>query len=137
MTDEHIDGLIEEVGDPHSLLIGEWERLADRLDSTPFLHPGFVLAWQRAFARGPLLLATARRAGELVGVLPLVRRGAVLASPANWHTPESGVLADGDLAALALAKIVVDAGARRISLAFIDRTDESMKAFREGLADAP
>jgi CelD/BcsL family acetyltransferase involved in cellulose biosynthesis len=123
MTDREVDGLIEEVGAPQGRLAREWEQLAARVGATPFLYPGFVLAWQRAFDDRPLLLATVRRAGELVGALPLIRRGAVLVSPANWHTPETGVLARDELAASELARVIAAARPRRISLAFIDGAD--------------
>jgi CelD/BcsL family acetyltransferase involved in cellulose biosynthesis len=133
---ERFVGRVEDVGEPGDRLVGEWERLAERAGATPFLHPGFVLAWQRAFGRDPLLLATVRRAGELTAALPLVRRGAVLASPANWHTPATGVLAEDDVVAAELARILTGARARRISLAFIDRADVGVEAFRGGVAAA-
>ncbi|HEY5192248.1 MAG TPA: GNAT family N-acetyltransferase [Solirubrobacteraceae bacterium] len=134
MTDREVGGLIEEVRGPDDCLVGEWERLADRVDAIPFLHPGFVLAWQRAFDEGPLLLATVRRAGELVGALPLVRHGVVLASPANWHTPATGVLAEDGRAASELARVLGAEHPRRISLAFVDEEDAGIQAFRGELA---
>src|ERR1022692_3328933 len=136
MNDREFEGLIEEVGDRSRQLVSEWERLADGVEAIPFLHPGFVLAWQRAFDRGPLLLVTVRRAGELVGALPLIRHGAVLASPANWHTPAAGVLAEDDLVARELARILIGTHARRISLAFIDRADTITEAFRDEISGA-
>jgi CelD/BcsL family acetyltransferase involved in cellulose biosynthesis len=134
MADRDLDGQIERVGEPRDRLAGEWGRLAERCRAIPFLHPGFVLAWQRAFDRRPLLLATVRRAGELVGALPLVGRGAVLASPANWHTPATGVLAEDELVAAALARVLSGTRARRISLAFVDLADVNVVAFRGELA---
>ena len=136
MTDRDVDGLIEEVGAPQGRLACEWEQLAARVGATPFMYPGFVLAWQRAFDDRPLLLATVRRAGELVGALPLISRGAVLASPANWHTPETGVLARDELAASELARVIATAHPRRIALAFLDRADASVQAFRGELESA-
>ena len=106
MTNRDIAGPIEEISEPQDRLAREWESLAERVTASPFLYPGFVLAWQRAFGHGPLYLATARRDGELVAALPLMRRGAVLASPANWHTPQSGVLAEDVDAATALATLI-------------------------------
>ena len=101
-----------------------------------FLRPGFVLAWQHAFANGPLLLATVRRRGELAAALPLTRRGAVLSSPANWHTPQAGVLAEDIGAAKALARVLAEVGPRRISLAFVDPGDQGTSAFGAELQDA-
>jgi CelD/BcsL family acetyltransferase involved in cellulose biosynthesis len=129
VTDRDLDGRIEKVGEPQGQLVNEWERLADRVGANPFLHPGFVLAWQRAFGQSPLLLATVRRDGELAAALPLFRRGAVLASPANWHTPASGVLAEDRIASAELAKLVINTHPRRISLAFVDRADVGVGAF--------
>ena len=130
MTDRDIAGPIEEISEPKDRLACEWESLAERVTASPFLYPGFVLAWHRAFGHGPLHLATARRDGELVAALPLMRRGAVLASPANWHTPQSGVLAEDVDAATALATVVSRARARRISLAFVDGADIGTVALR-------
>lgn len=130
------EGRIEELGEPQDRLVGEWARLADRVGAIPFLHPGFVLAWQRAFDRGPMVLATARRAGELVAALPLLRRGGVFAFPANWHTPITGVLAVDDLAVEGLARVLTGAHARRVSLAFLDSSDATARRFRDELAGA-
>jgi CelD/BcsL family acetyltransferase involved in cellulose biosynthesis len=110
--------------------------LANRVQAIPFLHPGFVLAWQRAFDRGALSLVTVRRAGELVGALPLIRHGAVLASAANWHTPVTGVLALDERVARRLARTLTDAHPRRISLAFVDSADTTTKAFASEVASA-
>lgn len=136
MTDQDLNGRIEEVGELQDRLGGEWERLADRVGATPFLHPGFVLAWQHAFADGPLLLATVRRRDELAAVLPLTRRGAVLSSPANWHTPQAGVLAEDPGAAKMLARVLAKVRPRRLSLAFVDPHDQSTNAFGRELQDA-
>jgi CelD/BcsL family acetyltransferase involved in cellulose biosynthesis len=130
MTNRDVAGLIEEISEPQDRLAREWEQLAARVGATPFLHPGFVMAWQHAFDDRPLLLATIRCAGKLVGALPLIRRGAVLASPADWHTPETGVLARDEVAASELARVVATARPRRISLAFLDGADASVQAFR-------
>lgn len=136
MTTTDLARGIEEIDDSQGSVVTEWERLAERVDANPFLHPGFVLAWQRAFGRRSLLLATVRRQGELVGALPLVRRGGVLASPANWHTPLCGVLSEDADAATALGGLISSSRARRISLAFIDRGDESTNVLATALAHA-
>jgi CelD/BcsL family acetyltransferase involved in cellulose biosynthesis len=129
MTDPGIEGgIIEEVDGSRDGAVADWERLADRVGANPFLYPGFVLAWQRAFGRAPLLLATVRRQGQLAAALPLIRRGAVLACPANWHTPQTGVLAEDVDAATALARLIGSSRPRRISLAFVDGADESTLA---------
>ncbi|MGA9874560.1 MAG: GNAT family N-acetyltransferase [Solirubrobacteraceae bacterium] len=128
MTDPGVDAGIEEIDESRDGVLDDWERLAESVGANPFLHPGFVLAWQRAFGQGPLLLATIRSRGELTAAVPLVRRGAVLASPANWHTPATGLLAQDDDAATALAKLLIGEHPRRISLAFLDRKDAGTTA---------
>jgi CelD/BcsL family acetyltransferase involved in cellulose biosynthesis len=127
---------IEEVLEPGGALIAEWGRLAERVAATPFLHPGFVLAWQRAFGSGLLTLATVRRAGDLVAALPFVRHGGAVAAPANWHTPQVGVLGEDNHSAKALAEVLDVVHPRRISLAFVDREDERTSALCAGIEQA-
>jgi anthraniloyl-CoA monooxygenase len=92
-------------------LAAEWDRLATRSGSPPFVRPGWISAWVDAFAPGrePQAL-TARRTGELVGVLPLLNGRGGLRSPTNGEsmifTP---VVADTD-AAVALADRLAAAG---------------------------
>lgn len=136
MDRDEFEGSIEAISEPQGELRAEWERLADRANASPFLHPGFVLAWQGAFADGPLLLATVRRRGELAAALPLTRRGAVLSLPANWHTPQAGVLAEDTGAARALARVLAEADPRRLSLAFVDPADRCTSAFGAALRNA-
>lgn len=66
----------------------EWDLLADRLDASPFLRPGWVLAWWRAFGAGRLELLELRRSSGLAALLPVVHRHGAIFSPTNWHTPE-------------------------------------------------
>jgi CelD/BcsL family acetyltransferase involved in cellulose biosynthesis len=74
----------------------EWDRLADRARS-PFLTHAWFSAWYEAFAADrSLRVCIARRDRELVGVLPLVARGAVLASATNAHTPVFHACGDDD-----------------------------------------
>jgi CelD/BcsL family acetyltransferase involved in cellulose biosynthesis len=71
----------------------EWEQLADRVDGSPFLRPGWILPWLRAFAAGKPEAITVRRDGQLVAVLPMQRKRGRLSSAANWHSPVFGPLA--------------------------------------------
>ncbi len=98
----------------------EWDALADRIAAPPWLRPGWVAAWWRAFGRGSLTLLCARRGDTLAGVLPVVRRrGGWLASPTNWHTPEFGMAADGPPARRALADAVLASGAPVTAIALL------------------
>lgn len=112
----------------------EWEALADRLAATPFHTAGWARAWWAAFGQGELLVLAARKQGALVGVLPVVRRGATLASPTNWHTATFGSLADAPDVTVALCRELVALGPRRIDLSFLQESEERVlwEALRAG-----
>jgi CelD/BcsL family acetyltransferase involved in cellulose biosynthesis len=113
-------------------LVHAWEQLADRACASPFRSPGFVQAWFAAFGRGRLTLAHVERDGRLVAALPLVRDGARLTTPANWHTPHVGMLAEDDAAAAALAQALFTTGAPRLTLAFLGADDCAVLAGAAG-----
>jgi CelD/BcsL family acetyltransferase involved in cellulose biosynthesis len=119
-----------------SELVAGWERLADELDASPFLHPGFVIAWWRAFGHAPLQAAVARREGRIVGLLPLVARRGVIGSPANWHMAETGVLAEDEQTAAALAHAVLAERPRRVAFAFVERDSSWAATLRQAIAEA-
>jgi CelD/BcsL family acetyltransferase involved in cellulose biosynthesis len=97
----------------------EWAELADATGAPPFLHPGWVEAWQRAFGRGPLTLLALRRGETLAGVLPLQERRGALVSPTDWQTPLFGpVVADRE-AAGELAVAMLGRARRRADLWFL------------------
>ena len=98
----------------------EWEDLASRVGVWPDLRPGWIEAWWRAFGEGRLEILAARSGGELVGVLPLVRRGRRVESPTNWETSLFGLVAAGPDAAAALADAVFAGRPRVVSLRFVD-----------------
>lgn len=77
-------------------LADEWEELADRTGASPFLRPGWIGAWWRAFGSGVFEVRALRRDGELAAVLPVVWRRGGVHSPTNWHTPAFGALAVDD-----------------------------------------
>ena len=80
-------------------IAGEWDELAVRTGASPFLRPGWIDAWARAFGGGSLEVLALRRDGELAGVLPVQWRARGVHAPANWHTPEWGPVAESDDAA--------------------------------------
>ena len=114
----------------------EWEDLADRTSSTPFVRPGWIAAWWRAFGSGTLTLLTSRRDGRLAGVVPVVRRHRKLEVPTNWHTPVFGVVAEDEDVARELCYEMFATGARRVDLAFVDEDDPHADAFRWAAAHA-
>jgi CelD/BcsL family acetyltransferase involved in cellulose biosynthesis len=101
-------------------LDSEWRALADRTDAPPFLRPDWARAWWRAFGSGALEVLAVRRAGALAAVVPLQRRGGVLASLSNWHTPRFGAVDEDEPALRELAAALFLPGARRTTLAFLD-----------------
>lgn len=128
---------IEPLGEhPPVELIEGWERLADELRASPFLHPGWVMPWWRAFRRAPLHLAVLREGSELLAALPLAIRGRVLASPSNWHTPETGLLARDADAARALVTAVLARKPSRASFAFLDRDAPGTAMLRDAIGAA-
>jgi CelD/BcsL family acetyltransferase involved in cellulose biosynthesis len=100
---------------------GEWERLADARSALPWMFPGWIAAWWRAFGVGRLHVVEARDEGELVGIIPVYRRRGVAASTANWHTPEFGPVAHSVVVPRLVAGILADRP-RRLSLAFLERS---------------
>jgi CelD/BcsL family acetyltransferase involved in cellulose biosynthesis len=135
MAEPGLAAALEPLRGDASALVEEWVALAEETHASPLLHPGFILAWQAAFGapggagrRAQLVLATARRDGELAAALPLVRGRGMLVSPANWHTPASGPVARDDEAAQALAAGLTTAGARRLRLLFLDRASAELLA---------
>jgi CelD/BcsL family acetyltransferase involved in cellulose biosynthesis len=101
-------------------LAREWDELVDRLGCTPFMRPGWIDAWWRAFGSGRLQILCARRSGGLVGVLPLGRRGSAQRSPTNFHTPEFAVVGEDGEAMRALADSAFAQRPRRLTVAFVD-----------------
>jgi CelD/BcsL family acetyltransferase involved in cellulose biosynthesis len=100
----------------------EWEDLAERAGAGPFLRPGWITAWQRAFGSGRLELRVARSPDDprWAAALPLQRTGGALVSPTNWHTPEFGVIAASPEAGAELHDSLFAAAPRRVTLAFLD-----------------
>ena len=97
----------------------EWDELAERVGAPPWLRPGWMEAWWRAFGRGLDEVVAIRRAGELSAIVPLARRGGALHSLSNWHSPSFGLLAADDDARTALADALFARDARSVRLAFL------------------
>jgi CelD/BcsL family acetyltransferase involved in cellulose biosynthesis len=114
---------------------GEWEALAERAGAPPFLWPGWVAAWARAFGSGALDAVEVRRRGELVAVLPMLRRGKALRSPSNWHTPVFGPLGIDTAAREELLARLFEQPARTVELNHLGgcspQTDAVVEAARE------
>jgi CelD/BcsL family acetyltransferase involved in cellulose biosynthesis len=114
----------------------EWEDLADRTQATPFVEPGWIAAWWRAFGSGRLEVHVVRRDDRLVGVLPVGLRAGRAASPTNFHTPAFGLVAEDGGAADRLAAAVLDRRPRRLSVGFLDADGPDLAALLRGAAAA-
>ena len=112
-----------EINDRIDPLEAEWERLAQHLQASPFLRPGWADAWWRAFGAGRLQILAAYQNGNLAGVLPLRRYRGVLSSTTNDHSPLFGVLAANGTAADALARALFSQKPRRIDLSLLPSSD--------------
>ena len=112
-----------EIYDRIDPLAAEWERLARHLEASPFLWPGWVDAWWRAFGVGRLRILAAYQDGRLAGVLPLRRYRGALGSTTNHHSPMFGFLAANETAAEALAHALFSQKPRRIDLSLLPSSD--------------
>jgi CelD/BcsL family acetyltransferase involved in cellulose biosynthesis len=99
-------------------LSAHWDALADRVGASPFLRPGWVGAWWRAFGRGRLEILTSGSDGCLDAVLPVVHRHGGIHAPSNWHTPEYGLLDARERRGEGLFDELF-AGAPQVSLGFL------------------
>lgn len=96
-----------------------WEDLANRVQAVPWVRPGWLAAWWRAFGKGTLTIFTAWREERLVGILPLRRRFGEFFSLTNCHTPQFAVLAEDRTVTHALLRAVLTSGPRRVTLGFL------------------
>ena len=113
---------------PAKDISGEWAELAERVGASPFHHPGWFLAWHRAFGRGRLRVLAIRRQGRLSAILPLEPRSGRLRSPTNWHTPLFGILAGDAASAQDLARALLDRWAWLADLSFLLEDDIGAQA---------
>ena len=101
----------------------EWERLARQTKASPFLWPGWIGAWWRAFGAGQLEILTTYEGDVLAGVLPLYRFRSGLSSTTNPHTPLFGFLAANQGATRQLSKALFARRPHRIELSFLSSTE--------------
>ncbi len=117
-------------------LAREWDELADAAGGHPFLRPGWIDAWLKAFGAGDPLVLTLRRAGRLAGVLPLVSRKGALGSASNWHTPEFAPLGEDREAVLELTEALFARRPAHVSFYFVDTGSAGLEAFRSAASRA-
>jgi CelD/BcsL family acetyltransferase involved in cellulose biosynthesis len=110
----------------------EWDALADRSDSGPFVRPGWFEAWARAFSSQKPFVVTVRRHGRLAGALPVLpTRMGTTRSPTNWHTPLYGPVYEDVDAARELADRIVAAGGASVDLKYLASDDPFAGAYAE------
>jgi CelD/BcsL family acetyltransferase involved in cellulose biosynthesis len=114
----------------------EWEEFAERIDGSPFLRPGWILPWLRAFGTGTPEAITIRREGELVGVLPMQRRRGRLYSVANWHSPIFGPLLQDDQARDLLLEHLFDGGRTSVELSLLEGDSDLLAPMAQAARDA-
>ncbi len=112
----------------------EWDALARASNAHPFARPGWIRAWAEAFADpGALVFAVARDPAGLAALIPFSATGAVLRTPANWHTPEVAAVGAPEAIRCAL-DAALETRPRRIALRFVP--DETADVARPALAAA-
>jgi CelD/BcsL family acetyltransferase involved in cellulose biosynthesis len=117
-------------------LAAEWDELADRADAPPWLRPGWAAAWWEAFGTGTLELVGLRDGGRLEALAPLVRTGAGLRSPTNWHSPGWGLVAVEESARDELARELYRVRARYLDVSFLFGDEPSRGALTRAASDA-
>lgn len=108
---------------PAEAVVGEWDALARRTSAPHYLRPGWFGPWYEAFSPESALVLQARRAEELVGVLPLVERRGVVASASNGHSPCFAPLAADPETLEALLAAARERARRRLDLLYVDGED--------------
>ncbi|MDP8973875.1 MAG: GNAT family N-acetyltransferase [Actinomycetota bacterium] len=121
---------IVEIRDRIEPLMAEWEHLAQHTKAAPFLWPGWIRGWWRAFGTGRLQILTAHENGRLVGILPLRRFRGALSSTSGWNTPLFGFLAANETAVKRLSDELVLQRPRRIDLSFLSPIDPGVPLVR-------
>jgi CelD/BcsL family acetyltransferase involved in cellulose biosynthesis len=124
-----------DVSDAVAPVAAEWDALADRTGAPPFLRPGWFAAWCAAFGGGELAVLTARRDDRLTGVLPVRRRGGVVASPTNAHTPGFGPVAADPVTGHELVAALFAGRPRRVQLDYLDVADGALPVLHVAAAD--
>jgi CelD/BcsL family acetyltransferase involved in cellulose biosynthesis len=109
----------------------EWDALADRAGAPPFLRPGWIAAWWRAFGKGRLEILTTGSGGRLDAVLPVVHRHGGIHAPSNWHTPQYGLLEAAQGAGSEMLAGLF-ASAPQVSLGFLSSVTGEVQRFCDG-----
>ena len=97
----------------------DWDRLADRTGAAPFLRPGWIGAWWRAFGAGRLEVLRAEEEDRVRALLPVRHRHGAVSSPSNCHSPRFGLLREDPAAGAALLGELFARRPAQVSLRFV------------------
>lgn len=101
----------------------DWNKLATQTSASPFLWPGWILAWWTSFGTGRLRIVSVSKnqpcSAEAVFVL--AEQGRVLRSPTNWHTPSYGPVARTAAGAEEVFRAALHLAPRRLDVGFLDQ----------------
>lgn len=101
-------------------LEAEWAALADRVDASPFLRPGYVRVRHAAFAEAATFaVVTVRRDGVLHGALPVADGPSGFGPPSNYETPVEGIVADDPAAMREVAATLMGLPAPRVVFTYL------------------
>jgi CelD/BcsL family acetyltransferase involved in cellulose biosynthesis len=106
------------------------DSLGESTSAPPFLRPGWIEAWWRAFGAGKLLVLAASEGGAITGVLPIVRRRDRVGSPTNWHTLIFGGICAREEAAEMIAEAFAAMAPPHLRLRYLDARDPLVGALR-------
>ncbi|MGH2952434.1 MAG: GNAT family N-acetyltransferase [Solirubrobacterales bacterium] len=73
------------------------------------------------------MILVLRRAGRLVGVMPLARRRGALVSTSNWHTPAFSPVVEDEEALAELVRAALERTRVRLDLAFVDEASPAIE----------
>ena len=112
----------------------DWERLADRTGAAPFLRPGWIEAWWRAFGAGRLEVLREEGEGRVRALLPVRHRHGAVSSPSNCHSPHFGLLCEDRAAGAALLGRLFARSPAQVSLGFLGALGPGLEEF-SGVAE--
>lgn len=95
------------------------------------MDAGWLSCWWPAFGEGELEIDTLWRQGRLSAVMPLARRPGQIESTANYHTPISGILAEDETSAAAMARQVFRDAPARVTLTALGPDDVTLRCCQE------
>jgi CelD/BcsL family acetyltransferase involved in cellulose biosynthesis len=114
----------------------EWDRLADRTGAAPFLRPGWIEAWWRAFGAGRLEVLREEENGRVRALLPVRRWHGALSSPSNSHSPRFGLLREDRDAGAALLDELFGRRPAQVSLGFLGALGPGLEELTEAAETA-